>query len=296
MQTVHYDTEEILVGDEWTDAQAKALLEKVILKPKEGAASPTPPHWKTAVKLRLEEMGWSQSDLSRELAKVVETTPQAISYTLSKAKQSSLRPFIDDLLWPDRKLGWSEALKEQVRRELPEIAETLIKSAEWPLEIEESLPDYERLRSKQWRELREIFDELDDRHRAMLMIEARYLRGIALADAQRLAAEAELNVASTRSDLRGEKMLALRQAKMEAYRLGRPFKLGQLQPPVIMIMRRQLDAREARRAAHYEYYEATNADPVDSVRADAAREIFENASKELAVIDEYLKTLPPTLP
>lgn len=71
-----------------------------MLSPKEGAAHPTPAEWKERVRVRLAELRWSQSRLARELSSIVETTPQAVSYALcAKAKQSSLRPFIDALLW-----------------------------------------------------------------------------------------------------------------------------------------------------------------------------------------------------
>lgn len=67
------------------------------VKAKQEAAHPTPQIWKDSIRTRLESLGWSQSDLAKELNKTIEVTAQAVSYVLSdKCKQSSLRPHIEN--------------------------------------------------------------------------------------------------------------------------------------------------------------------------------------------------------
>ena len=63
-----------------------------------GPRFPTNEEWKEAIKLRLEEIGWSYSELARQLG----VTPAAITHLFAKATSSTLRPRIEDLLgWPE---------------------------------------------------------------------------------------------------------------------------------------------------------------------------------------------------
>lgn len=151
------------------------------LQPKEGAAWPTPKRWKDAVKLRLEELGWNQSDLAREVTKYVETTPAAISYLFAKAKQSSLVPYIEKVIgWKQRDgVDWDsdEAVTlSEADLELPGF-NTGIAIGRIAMKAALGTPEGE--------ELLRSFNELDEPYRAQLLTEARYLVGLQRIEQQR---------------------------------------------------------------------------------------------------------------
>jgi hypothetical protein len=64
-----------------------------------GERYPTDEEWKEALRLRLEELGWSNAELSRRL----DVTPAAITHLFKKALTSTLKPQIEKLVgWPDQ--------------------------------------------------------------------------------------------------------------------------------------------------------------------------------------------------
>jgi hypothetical protein len=69
--------------------------------PKGGATGqryPTDDGWKEAVRLRLKELDWSDSEFARKLS----VTTGAVNYLLTKAVSSTLRPKVEKLLgWPE---------------------------------------------------------------------------------------------------------------------------------------------------------------------------------------------------
>lgn len=62
-----------------------------------GRRHPTSEEWKVALRVRLEDLGWSDGELARRLG----VSPEAISYLFAKAVTSTLRPRIEELVgWP----------------------------------------------------------------------------------------------------------------------------------------------------------------------------------------------------
>jgi transcriptional regulator with XRE-family HTH domain len=63
-----------------------------------GQRHATDEEWKGALKLRLEELGWSNAEFARRLG----VTPGAVTHLFKKAVTSTLRPRIEKLVgWPD---------------------------------------------------------------------------------------------------------------------------------------------------------------------------------------------------
>lgn len=125
------------------------------------------------MKLRLGELRWNQTDLAREISKFVHTTPAAISYMFAKAKQSSLRPYIEKVI------GWERvnAVDWEATEDASAIADAVKKAAQD--DEGEALARAILLSPSATRQnLIAIIDELTEAYRVELLIEARRLVGL----------------------------------------------------------------------------------------------------------------------
>lgn len=91
-----------------------------------GQRHATDEEWKEALRLRLDEIGWSQVELARRLG----VTPGAITHLFKKAVTSTLRPRIEQLVgWPDadaprtptRLAAGTEPGSDEISRQLAEL-------------------------------------------------------------------------------------------------------------------------------------------------------------------------------
>lgn len=125
--------------------------------PGEGVSHPTPDEWKAAVKKTLDELGWSQA----ELAERIGATAAALSHVLTKAKHSTLRVPIDEIIGRMR-------LGEKRLPALQEFASTLLDERE---ALKERLAASERRLSALTAQMFDVQQRLSEERLAYLAAE-----------------------------------------------------------------------------------------------------------------------------